>query len=139
MDSIFLQALAGDERDEALRALCDRFAARLERMELADILPSQRTVTAAVDQLPVTEGSLATVFDTGRSMFKAVARSVEYQRHAPADKAGLRNATFLPARAESLPFADASFDVVASRSAVSRSWQAWHTRRWRRTGSRRRS
>lgn len=90
--SIHLQALSGDERDEALRALCDRFAARLERMELADILPSQRTVTAAVDQLPVTEGSLVTVFDTGRSMFQAVARSVEYQRHAPADKAGLRDA-----------------------------------------------
>lgn len=89
--SIHLEAMAGGERDEALRALCDRFAAKLERMDLADVLPSQATVTAAIEQLPVAAGSVATVFDTGRSLFKAVARSIDYQLHAPADKAGLRD------------------------------------------------
>ena len=89
--SIHLEAMAGSERHEALRALCDCLAAKLERLDLADILPSQATVTAAMEQLPVAAGSLATVFDTGRSMFKAVARSIDYQVHAPADKAALRD------------------------------------------------
>lgn len=35
-----------------------------------------------------------------------------------AAKAGLANARFVPGRVESLPFADESFDVVVSRSAV---------------------
>src|SRR5512139_1841184 len=35
-----------------------------------------------------------------------------------AEAAGLRNARFVPARAESLPFEDGYFDLVVSRSAV---------------------
>ena len=37
---------------------------------------------------------------------------------AAADEAGLRNVTFVEGDAESLPFADASFDVVLSNGVI---------------------